>query len=227
MSNFYNTANIKTKGRYGDTSIRTVHGEEAHVNPMEAYLIDTYDRAGEDLVAKHGSGTINPNTGMPEYFNLKNLSWAGIFKTGRHHKSVAKAKRGASRRLDLLSGRVKDYMKPGGTLSRLFSGQFDELASTYKDQLGESQDQMMELYESSGLEGGIDKSSEMLRNMYSKYKTQFGSLGEQKRKSGQDFLSMMEEKKSQVLRDFQSATGYAYGGGGGGAEFDRSVNQYG
>ena len=117
-------------------------------------------------------------------------------------------------------------MKPGGTLSRLFKGQFDELASTYKDQLGQSQDQMQELYASSGLEGGMDKSSEMLKNIYSKYKTQFGSIGEQKRKGAEDFMTMMEDKKAQVLRDFTSSTGYAYGGGAGGDYYDESANLY-
>lgn len=68
MSNFYNTENVKSKGRLGDTTIRTVAGEASHVNAFEAYLIDSYGEEGENIVQDIGSGTINPETGMPEYF---------------------------------------------------------------------------------------------------------------------------------------------------------------
>ena len=61
--------NIKRLGRGGDTEIRDVKGEPSHVNPYEAYLIDTYKASGEEAVANIGSGTINPNTGMKEYID--------------------------------------------------------------------------------------------------------------------------------------------------------------
>tara|TARA_R100001594_G_scaffold1487_1_gene6492 strand:+ start:3658 stop:4461 length:804 start_codon:yes stop_codon:yes gene_type:complete len=67
MDNFYNTNNISSKGRGGDTTVRTVKGESSHVNAFEAYLIDNYNKAGEEIVSQIGSGTINPNTGMKEY----------------------------------------------------------------------------------------------------------------------------------------------------------------
>ena len=60
--------NIKRLGRGGDTEIRDVKGEPSHVNPYEAYLIDTYKKAGEEEVERIGSGTINPATGKKEYF---------------------------------------------------------------------------------------------------------------------------------------------------------------
>ena len=60
----YNAANL---GRGGDNKIRNVAGEGSHVNPYEAYLIDTYGGAGEDAVMEMGSGTINPATGMRDY----------------------------------------------------------------------------------------------------------------------------------------------------------------
>ena len=43
---------LAQQGRYGDTML-------AHINPEEAGI----------LKALGGSGTINPNTGLPEYFN--------------------------------------------------------------------------------------------------------------------------------------------------------------
>jgi hypothetical protein len=74
MSNFYNTENIANKGRSGDITIRKVNGEDSHVNEFEAILIDTYGKTGEKIVSKIGSGTINPNTGMKEYFDPLTLA---------------------------------------------------------------------------------------------------------------------------------------------------------
>ena len=60
--------NKKAKlGRKGDTEIRNVGGEESHVNALEASLIDSYGKAGEDFTKSVGAGTINPYTGMREY----------------------------------------------------------------------------------------------------------------------------------------------------------------
>ena len=55
------------KGRYGDTHIRYVYGLKSHVNKDEAKLIDSYGSLGEAMVKEIGAGTINPNTGFPEY----------------------------------------------------------------------------------------------------------------------------------------------------------------
>lgn len=60
---------MATKGRRGDTKIRDVDGEASHVNSYEAYLIDSYGKPGEELTQYYGSGTINPETGMPEYYS--------------------------------------------------------------------------------------------------------------------------------------------------------------
>jgi len=52
-------ANMRTmarRGRYGDTML-------AHINPEEAAM----------LRARGGAGTINPETGLPQYFSLKKL----------------------------------------------------------------------------------------------------------------------------------------------------------
>ena len=59
---------IAMQGRNGDTDIRVVNNEVAHVNPMEAQIIDQYGSAGEQIVSNIGSGTINPYTGLREYF---------------------------------------------------------------------------------------------------------------------------------------------------------------
>ena len=54
-------------GRGKDNKIRNVDGEPSHVNPYEAYLIDTYKDQGEKEVKRIGSGEVNPNTGLKEY----------------------------------------------------------------------------------------------------------------------------------------------------------------
>ena len=57
-------------GRGGDTEIRKVGGRPAHVNLLEAYLIDNYGKEGEAIAKKYGSGTINPKTGLKEYSKI-------------------------------------------------------------------------------------------------------------------------------------------------------------
>ena len=62
--------NIKSKGRHGDTELRIVNNEVSHVNKDEAYLIDNYGLLGEVVAQSTGSGTINPSTGLREYFGI-------------------------------------------------------------------------------------------------------------------------------------------------------------
>ena len=64
---------LSKKGRYGDTHIRDVYGFKSHVNKNEAELIDSYGVLGETLVKDIGSGTINPETGLPEYYSFQDL----------------------------------------------------------------------------------------------------------------------------------------------------------
>ena len=58
---------LANKGRFGDTKLRKVKGKVSHVNPVEAEAIDSLGQLGESLVQNTGSGTINPQTGFPEY----------------------------------------------------------------------------------------------------------------------------------------------------------------
>lgn len=67
MKNLYSI--LSKKGRGGDTELRYVNGELAHVNSIESDLIDNYGKAGEDYVSNQGSGTINPETGLKEYID--------------------------------------------------------------------------------------------------------------------------------------------------------------
>lgn len=64
-------------GRFGDTELRNVNGEESHVNKLEALMIDKFGPRGEDKVEEMGVGTRNPIDGKPEYFPAAALLSAG------------------------------------------------------------------------------------------------------------------------------------------------------
>ena len=49
-------------GRYGDTMMKKIDGDLAHVNPVEYEMSPEY-------IKEHGAGTINPITGKKEYFD--------------------------------------------------------------------------------------------------------------------------------------------------------------
>ena len=59
---------LSSLGRFGDSELRFVDGQLSHVNPSEAEAIDMYGSQGEKLVKAVGSGTVNPNTGLNEYW---------------------------------------------------------------------------------------------------------------------------------------------------------------
>ena len=61
---------LKKKGRYGDSEMRKVDGLLSHVSKQEAELIDKFGKEGEAYVKAMGAGTINPKTGLPEYWGL-------------------------------------------------------------------------------------------------------------------------------------------------------------
>jgi len=58
---------VARKGRRGDSELRRVGGEVAHVNTTEANAIDALGPLGEAWVQSIGSGTTNPKTGLREY----------------------------------------------------------------------------------------------------------------------------------------------------------------
>ena len=65
-----NESMLSSKGRYGDTEIlRFSGGERAHGNIKEKALMSMYGQQGEKMVKAAGSGSTNPSTGLPEYFD--------------------------------------------------------------------------------------------------------------------------------------------------------------
>lgn len=70
---------LAKQGRYGDSTLRNVGGQLSHVNPREASIIDRLGSTGEKQVLNRGAGTINPVTGLPEYYG----HWSGGYMA--HH----------------------------------------------------------------------------------------------------------------------------------------------
>tara|TARA_E500000305_G_C3986969_1_gene219923 strand:+ start:202 stop:951 length:750 start_codon:yes stop_codon:yes gene_type:complete len=60
--------NTAKQGRFGDTKLREIDGELSHVNAFEAYVIDNNIANGEEFVKSNGLGSVNPETGLKEYF---------------------------------------------------------------------------------------------------------------------------------------------------------------
>ena len=54
-------------GRFGDSEIREIDGAPAHVNIIEAYMLDTMGEAAENEITAMGF-TVNPDTGLNEHF---------------------------------------------------------------------------------------------------------------------------------------------------------------
>jgi len=58
----------------GDTELGEINGETAHINPYEKWLIEQYGPVAADYIFSRtqelGGPTINPNTGMPEYWQF-------------------------------------------------------------------------------------------------------------------------------------------------------------
>ena len=59
---------LRAQGRHGDSELRPVGGQLSHVNPQEANMIDNLGPLGQAMTQEQGAGTINPQTGMPEYY---------------------------------------------------------------------------------------------------------------------------------------------------------------
>lgn len=97
-------SNASQMGRFGDNKIRFVDGEVSHVNTKEANLIDSLGMTGEMIVKNTGSGTINPNTGMKEYFLPTLIAGAslalgaiGSYSSGRSARQQAEAQAAIAR----------------------------------------------------------------------------------------------------------------------------------
>jgi hypothetical protein len=220
MDNFYNTKNISSKGRGGDTTIRTVKGESSHVNIFEAYLIDNHDKIGEEIVSEIGSGTINPNTGLREY---KWEPWTSISdawdKTlGKHglggwlgdYEGTLEERKQAGIALDLgmegITESAKASFRPGGyfdktkdlNVSQTLGAQFSasqtgqKLASQVGMASSGAANQVQSLQKNQVIQDAMVKSTQLSKDKA-------------------DLALNLRNQVNQLLSTYGSATGEVYG----------------
>ena len=116
------------QGRMGDSEMRVVKGEAAHVNPVEADIIDRHGKAGEEIVTQIGSGTINPKTGYREYFPWLAAAYVGskivkgIGATSRRKKQVEALKKQRKAQMKALDQASQMTAEEQAALSRMQRG---------------------------------------------------------------------------------------------------------
>jgi len=122
MNNLYSM--LAKKGRGGDTQLRYIDGELAHVNNTEAEILDNNGLDGEKLVKEHGSGTINPETGLKEYNPLAIISGAklaydvgsNLFGASRQSKRNKDVRNVLGDQQRILRGAIPSIIERGKTL---------------------------------------------------------------------------------------------------------------
>ena len=92
-------SDLANKGRFGDTEVRIIDNDYAHVNPSEAVVIDEYGDMGKQWVKDAGSGTINPETGKKEYNPLLLGIMAGAAVLGLVNQGVGAYRSGRQQEL--------------------------------------------------------------------------------------------------------------------------------
>jgi hypothetical protein len=76
-------SDLASYGRYGDKYIVMVDNELAHISEEELYLKKILGNKADEIIKAKGSGTINPDTGLKEYFWKDLIGGAGkLFKGG-------------------------------------------------------------------------------------------------------------------------------------------------
>ena len=235
--------NVASKGRFGDSELREVDGEISHVNPVEANLIDLLGKNGEEIVKEIGSGTINPETGLDEYF-FKRLrrSWAGKLwnKTRGKYGIGGWLSGGAAEQADALraqAGEVvsggmadleaygADYLGSGGILEQQKKSQITSLGKTTGAALGKISDYESKVAMNSGMATGPNVTSGLEEDLIDNYQLSLGDINLESQKAQIDFIADLKKQKTQLLMDYSTATGKAYGGSADG-DFDDFINQF-
>jgi len=277
------TRKLASKGRYGDTKLRNVGGEISHVNAYEAYLVDNYNKRGEDAVKAIGSGTINPETGLKEYSWLSDFigttGGGGIIRAGEDLFS------GGEKQFEWELGPISDFTE--GVKDRWGEGPFQGgSAQTFGDPFNMAGTSPLEKQAGGIVTGGIEN----LQTQYEQYMAEGGFLSQEQalregkigrttqtglkdlsktvdtqiaesnlaysgsaqntmeegrkaileeykagmegsalvaEKEEADFMGGLRKQLNQMLIDYQSATGEAYGGGAALNELNELFSKYG
>ena len=189
-----------SKGRYGDTEIRSVDGQPSHVNKVEADWIDMYGAQGEALTKALGTGNINPKTGLKEYpwwlvaSAVASAVSAGVgaysaWKGGKEQASQA------STQSKLIGQQQQELEESLGSLEGVKSSkelvarrEYDQAVGDLSMRTGQSKEDLMQqqqgIMQKSGLAtagGATAKASQMYRRIQSQFgrgsQSLLGNLG--------------------------------------------------
>mgnify|MGYP003135907383 CR=1 FL=1 len=109
--------NIASEGRFGDTEL-------AHVNPQEKAMLEKMG----------GSGTINPKTGLKEYFMFEA---AGLgLSLWQGHKESQMEKEAAKEQIGITMTGLQDLQKAEGKLYETTTAQREAVTDSYRTQQG-------------------------------------------------------------------------------------------
>tara|TARA_R110002020_G_scaffold298862_4_gene514681 strand:- start:2122 stop:3297 length:1176 start_codon:yes stop_codon:yes gene_type:complete len=232
-----------SKGRFGDSELRKVDGEVSHVNPIEANLIDSLGKNGEEIVKEIGSGTINPETGLDEYFFKKlRRSKAGKWWNRNIGKYGAGGwlSGGAAEKADALRGQAggvvsggladlhlygESYLEGGGILEQEKDSKISALGGTSRDQLGEIDNYADQVAMKGNMATGVDLTTNLEKGLIDNYNRSLGDINLESQKTQMDFIADLKKQKTQLLMDYSTATGDAYAGSAD-SGFDDFIDQY-
>tara|TARA_R100001594_G_scaffold37556_4_gene67975 strand:+ start:6409 stop:7200 length:792 start_codon:yes stop_codon:yes gene_type:complete len=255
--------NVASKGRFGDSELREVDGEISHVNPIEANLIDSLGKNGEEIVKEIGAGTINPETGLREY-PIPWLALGAGAVVGGLGLAIGKSRGGkgwkgawdhsfgkygiggwlsggAAEKADALraqAGEVvsggladletygEDYLRTGGILEQEKASKISALGGTSRDQLSQIDNYANQVAMKGNMAKGVDLTTRLEQNLTDNYSRNLGDINLESQKTQMDFIADLKKQKTQLLIDYNTATGSAYGGSASG-DFDDFINQYG
>ena len=124
-------SDLANKGRFGDTEVRIIDNDYAHVNKEEAVVIDEYGDMGKQWVKDVGAGTINPETGKKEYVFPWMAVMAGSAALGVINQGIGMYRSGRQQELsgasqvDMLGQTEDELQKLIGNLPALREAQED------------------------------------------------------------------------------------------------------
>ena len=125
----------------GDTELGEINGETSHINPYEKWLIEQYGPVASDYIFERtkelGGPTINPNTGMPEYWAFLATIGKGLATAGKWVGSKVGWQKGAGvmKNLGSTATSAKNFgMDWGGAISSVLGsfGKAKEARKAYK-----------------------------------------------------------------------------------------------
>ena len=229
--------NQAAQGRFGDSMMRNVGGEQAHVNPMEAEMIDNYGPAGQRAVKAQGAGTVNPVTGKREYFPIAMalggaaLSAAGgIYAAHKAKKAAKKARKGMKKQMGdvrKFEAMGHEFMDPNSARNQMYLQNMQQQgmdqvalqnqmaqrnAAAYGGGFSGAQAQQAQ---QAGLQAGLGARQQWLGQMGQQQQTGLGILGSalQQKGQGRGDLSQLRMAGAQAQGEMVSA---GLGGAGAG-----------